>query len=74
MDNRRVVQRLVNGESALAIAKSFGYRGRQPVINAMRAFIIKKLGYERYLELAARPGTGCVRIARTLGKEALQKD
>ena len=29
---------------------------------------------ERYLELAARPGTGCVRIARTLGKEALQKD
>ena len=74
MDNRRVVQRLVNGESALAIAKSFGYRSSTPVLNVARDFIIAKLGPERYAALAAQPGMAEVRIARTLGKQALEKD
>ena len=30
MDGRRVVQRLVNGETALEIARSFGYRSPTP--------------------------------------------
>jgi hypothetical protein len=36
MDGRRVVQRLVNGESALEIARSFGYRSPTPVMDAAR--------------------------------------
>jgi hypothetical protein len=74
MDRRRVVQRLVNGETALAIATSFGYRSAQPVMDAARDFIVEKLGSERYSALADQPGMGYVRIARTLGKEALKKD
>jgi len=74
MDERRVVQRLVNGEPALAIATSFGYRSTSPVMTAARKFIIAKLGPERYAALAAQPGMAEVRIARTLGKEALEKD
>jgi len=74
MDGRRVVQRLVNGEPALVIAQSFGYRSSTPVIDAARDFIIAKLGPERYAALAAQPGMAEVRIARTLGKEALEKD
>ena len=52
MDRRRVVQRLVNGETALAIATSFGYRSVQPVMDAARDFIVEKLGAERYAALA----------------------
>ena len=74
MDSRRAVQRLVNGEPALVIAQSFGYRSSTPVLNVARDFIIAKLGPERYAALAAQPGMGSVRIARTLGKEALEKD
>ncbi len=74
MDRRRVVQRLVNGETALAIATSFGYRSAQPVMDAARDFIIEKLGADRYTALSREPGMGYVRIARTLGKEALKKD
>src|SRR6478752_1077452 len=74
MDNRRVVQRLVNGETTSDIARSFGYRSPTPVMDAARAFIVAKLGAERYSALADQPGMGYVRIARTLGKEALKKD
>ena len=74
MDGRRVVQRLVNGETALEIARSFEYRSPTPIINAVRDFIVAKLGAERYAALADQPGMGYVRIARTLGKEALRKD
>ena len=74
MDGRRVVQRLVNGETALEIARSFGYRSPTPVMDATRDFIVAKLGAERYAALAGQPGMGYVRIARTLGKEALKKD
>jgi hypothetical protein len=74
MDGRRVVQRLVNGETALEIAKSFGYRSPTPVMDAARDFIVAKLGAERYSALADQPGMGYVRIARTLGREALKKD
>jgi len=74
MDGRRVVQRLVNGEPALVIAQSFGYRSSTPVIDAARAFIVAKLGHQRYEALARQRGMGHVRIARTLGKEALEKD
>src|SRR5215217_2948778 len=48
MDERRVVQRLVNGETALEIARSFGYRSPTPVMDAARDFIVVKLGAERY--------------------------
>ena len=51
MDGRRVVQRLVNGETALEIAKSFGYKSPTPVMDAARDFIIAKLGEERYSAL-----------------------
>ena len=34
MDGRRVVQRLVNGETALEIARSFGYKSPSPVMDA----------------------------------------
>ncbi len=74
MDGRHVVQRLVNGDSVLAIARGYGYVSATPVYKAARAFIIEKLGLEHYLELAARPGMGPGRIVRALGKEALQKD
>jgi hypothetical protein len=74
MDNRRVVQRLVNGETTSDIARSFGYRSPTPVIDAARAFIIKKLGHARYEAVARQRSMGSVRIARTLGKEALEKD
>jgi len=74
MDGRRVVHRLVNGETTLDIARSFGYRSPTPVIDVAREFIIEKLGHERYEALASQLGVGPVRIARTLGKEALQKD
>jgi hypothetical protein len=74
MDGRRVVQRLVNGETALEIARSFGYRSPTPVMDVARDFIIAKLGAERYSVLAGQPGMGYVRIARTLGKEALKKN
>jgi hypothetical protein len=74
MDGRRVVQRLVNGETALEIARSFGYQSPTPVMDAARDFIVAKLGAERYSALADQPGMGYVRIARTLGKEALKKD
>jgi hypothetical protein len=74
MDGRRVVQRLVNGETAWAIAQSFGYRSRTPVMDTARDFIIEKLGVERYAALRDQPRMGYVRIARTLGKEALEKD
>jgi len=74
MDGRRVVQRLVNGETTLDIARSFGYRSSTPVLKVARDFIIAKLGPERYAALAAQPGMAEVRIARTLGKEALEKD
>ena len=74
MDERRVVQRLVNGESALVIARSFGYRSPQPVLDMARAFIVAKLGHQRYEALATQRGAGPARIARTLGKEALEKD
>jgi len=74
MDERRVVQRLVNGESALGLARSFGYRSPQPVLDTARAFIVAKLGHQRYEALARQRGMGSVRIARTLGKEALEKD
>jgi len=74
MDGRRVVQRLVNGETTLDIAKSFGYRSPTPVMDAARAFIVAQLGHQRYEALARQRGMGHVRIARTLGKEALEKD
>ena len=74
MDGRRVVQRLVNGETTLDIAKSFGYRSPTPVMDTAREFIIAKLGHQRYEALAKQRGMGSVRIARTLGKEALEKD
>ena len=74
MDGRRVVQRLVNGETTLDIARSFGYRSPQPVLDTARAFIVAKLGHQRYEALATQRGAGPARIARTLGKEALQKD
>jgi len=51
MEGRRVVQRLVNGETALEIARSFGYRSAQPVMDKVRDFIVAKLGAERYLAL-----------------------
>ena len=73
MDGRRVVQRLVNGETALEIASAFGY-GSPPVMDVARDFIVAKLGAERYSALSDQPGMGYVRIARTLGKEALKKD
>ena len=74
MDRRRVVQRLVNDETALEIARSFGYRSPTPVMDAARDFIVAKLGAERYSALADQPGMGYVRIARILGKEALKKN
>jgi len=74
MDGRRVVQRLVNGETALEIARSFGYRSPTPVMNTARDFLVAKLGSDRYDALSHQPGMGYVRIARVLGKEALQKD
>jgi hypothetical protein len=74
VDGRRVVQRLVNGETALEIARSFGYRSPTPVLDTARDFIVGKLGAERYLALADQPGMGYVRIARILGKEALKQD
>ena len=74
MDGRRVVQRLINGETALEIARSFRYRSPTPVMDMARDFIVAKLGAERYLALANQPGMGYVRIARVLGKEALKKD
>ena len=74
MEGRRVVQRLVNGETTETIARSFGYRSPTPVIDAARAFIIEKLGRARYEALARQRGMGSVRIARALGKEALEKD
>ena len=74
MDGRRVVQRLVNGGTALEIARSFGYRSPTPVMDMARDFIVAKLGAERYSALAEQPSMGYVRIARTLGKEALKKD
>ncbi len=74
MDGRRVVQQLVNGEPALEIARSFGYRSPTLVMEAARDFIIAKLGAERYSALADQPGMGYVRITRTLGKEALKQD
>jgi len=52
MDGRRVVQRLVNGENALEIARSFGYRGPTPVMDAAREFIVAKLRAERGAGLA----------------------
>jgi hypothetical protein len=73
MDRRRVVQRLVNGESALVIAQSFGYRSATPVMDAAREFIVEKLGSGRYDALSRQPGMGYVRVARTLGKEALER-
>jgi hypothetical protein len=60
MDGRRVVQRLVNGEAALEIAKSFGYRSPTPVMDAAREFIVTKLGAERYSALDNQPGMGYV--------------
>ena len=74
MDGRRVVQRLINGDTTLDIARSFGYRSSTSVLTAARKFIIAKLGAERYAALAAQPGIAHVRIARMLGKEALKKD
>ena len=74
MEGRRVVQRLINGETALEIARSFGYRSPTPVMDTAREFIVEKLGPERYDVLSRQPGMGYVRIARTLGKEALKKD
>jgi hypothetical protein len=74
MDGRRVVQRLINGETALDIARSFGYRSPQPVMDTACDFIVAKLGAERYSALADQPGIGYVRIARMLGKEALKTD
>ena len=74
MDGRRVVQRLVNGETTVDIARSFGCRSPTPVLTAARKFIIAKLGAERYAALAAQPGMAHVRIARALGKEALEQD
>ena len=47
MDGRRVVQRLVNGETALEIARSFGYRSLTPVMDAARDFIVAKLGADK---------------------------
>jgi hypothetical protein len=73
-DGRRVVQRLVNGDTALDIARSFGCRSATPVMNAARDFIVEKLGADRYDALAKQPGMSYVRIARTLGKEALTKE
>ena len=43
-------------------------------MDAARDFIVAKLGAERYSALADQPGMDYVRIARTLGKEALKKD
>src|SRR3954447_23070053 len=54
--------------------KIFGYRSPQPVLDTARAFIVAKLGHQRYEALARQRGMGSVRIARTLGKEALEKD
>ena len=48
MDGRHVVQRVVNGDSVLAIARGYGYISATPVYKAARAFIIEKLGSERY--------------------------
>src|SRR3954469_20923859 len=73
MDGRRVVQRLVNGQTALDIAGSFGYRSARRVMDWTRDFIVAKLGAERYSCLADQPRMGYVRIARTLGREALKK-
>ena len=58
MDGRRVVQRLINGETALDIARSFGYRSPQPVMDTVRDFIVAKLGAERYSALADQSGWG----------------
>jgi len=74
MDGQHVVQRLVNGETAFGIARSFGYRSPTPVMDLARDFIVARLGAERYSALSEQPGMGYVRIARTLGKEALKKD
>ena len=71
MDGRRVVQRLVNGETALDIARSFGYKSPTPVMDAARDFIITKLGAERYSALADQPGMGYVRIAALLHGSAV---
>ena len=73
-DGRRIVQRLINGETALEIARAFGYRSPTPAMNTARDFIIAKLGAERYDALSHQPGMGYVRIARVLGKEALKKN
>ena len=45
-----------------------------PVMDVTREFIVTKHWVERYSALAGQPGRGYVRIARTLGKEALKKD
>jgi hypothetical protein len=74
LDGRRVVQRLVNGDTAMEIAHSFGLRSAGPVVRAARKFIVAQLGAERYEALARHPDTSAVRIARILGREALQKD
>jgi hypothetical protein len=74
MDGRHVVQRLVDGETTLDIARSFGYRSPTPVLDAAREFIIAKLGHERYEALARQRGMGFVRIAKALGKKALEQD
>ena len=49
-------------------------RSPTPVMDVARDFIVAKLGEERYSVLTDQPGMGYVRIARTLGKEALKKD
>jgi hypothetical protein len=46
---------------------------RDPGMDAARDFIIVKLGAERYSALADQPSMGYMRIARMLGKEALNK-
>ena len=68
MDGRRVVQRLVSGETALEIARSFGYRSATPVMEAARDFIVAQLGAERYSALAGQPGMDYVRIAECSAK------
>jgi hypothetical protein len=71
MDGRCVVQRLVNGETALETARSFEYRSPTPVMDAARDFIVAKLGAERY---SALPISRAWAMCESLGKEALKRD
>src|SRR3954468_16411505 len=67
MDGRRVVKRLINGETALDIARSFGYRSPQPVMDTARDFIVAKLGAERYSALEPPLSGSCLCLGEDTG-------